>query len=177
MDCHTGKWYKVKHGVEHWSRAFKLVVYLTIVLLNTNTCCLEKTVDPDQLASHQANWSRSKKLSINPHQSQFFQSYLDVSWGLTGTKRSRGSYDSTTDEAQTSNPSISLSHCTPYCLLLVWVACFRHINNLTCTCSIPGLTICQLKGVCFLFVGYSKEINETFFLSTHNRCLKWCLRK
>ena len=41
---------------------------LTLVLLNPDMCCFANSVDPDQLASEEANWSGSalfKKLSLS----------------------------------------------------------------------------------------------------------------
>ena len=44
------------HGANH--------LYLTLVLLNMDIPCLANSVDPDQLASEEANWSGSALFDI-----------------------------------------------------------------------------------------------------------------
>ena len=39
-------------------------IYLTLVLLNPDIPCLANSVDPDQLASEEANWSGSTPFAI-----------------------------------------------------------------------------------------------------------------
>ena len=38
--------------------------YLTLVLLNPDLSCFSNSVDPDQLASEEANWSGSAQFAI-----------------------------------------------------------------------------------------------------------------
>ena len=61
----------------------RLLILLTLVLLYRNIFCFSKSVDPDQLASEEANWSGSALFAIkyaNLYQ-QSGSSYL-IGWKL-----------------------------------------------------------------------------------------------
>ena len=51
---------------------------LTLLLLNTTCPVLANSVDPDQLASEEANWSRSGQFAIN--YVNLYQHYDQVIW-------------------------------------------------------------------------------------------------
>ena len=52
--------YQVAHKISSWFVYFKVQVSdLTLLLLNTTCPVLANSVDPDQLASSEANWSGS----------------------------------------------------------------------------------------------------------------------
>ena len=54
------------------------ICYITLLLLNTTCPVLANSVDPDQLASEEANWSRSALFAIK--YVDFYQNPDQVLW-------------------------------------------------------------------------------------------------